>query len=97
MSNELNEIKDIVAQLQQLHLQESELLLRLGQLSQVNTSVNITCELAVGDLVRIKNPRPLQAGKGTITKINIATNRVTIQSKNGSKIIRAPSNIEPIF
>jgi hypothetical protein len=50
-------------------------------------------QLVVGDLVRIKNPSPFQITKGTITKINVTTDRITIQGKNGSKVVRATKNV----
>jgi ribosomal protein S17 len=95
-----DEIRDIVIQLQRLHLQESELLKRLERLNEAdnyasNTPIT-TREFVIGDVVQIKNPRPLQAKKGTIIRIVIDTNRITVQAKNGSKIIRAPFNLAHI-
>ena len=101
MSNkQQDEIRDIVTQLQCLHLQESELLKRLERLNKAdiyasNTPIT-TREFVIGDVVQIKNPRPLQAKKGTIIRIGIDTNRITVQAKNGSKIIRAPFNLAHI-
>jgi hypothetical protein len=100
MSNRQDEIKDIVAQLQRIQIQETELLQRLGELSETDnnttdlpTSTTIR-EFRIGDLVRIKNPKPFQIKKGIIIKIGTGTNRITVQSKSGTKIIRAPSNLE---
>jgi dsDNA-specific endonuclease/ATPase MutS2 len=97
MDNERDEIKDIVAQLKRLQIQETELLQRLEQLSEADRnpsrSPDTTRGFVIGDLVQIKNPRPLQAKKGTIIKIGVATDRITVQAKNGSKIVRASSNI----
>ncbi len=96
-----DEIRDIVTQLQRLHLQESELLKRLERLNKADnyasdTHVITAQEFVIGDVVQIKNPRPLQAKKGTIIRIGIDTNRITVQAKNGSKIIRAPFNLAHI-
>jgi hypothetical protein len=82
--------------LKRLQIQETELLLRLEQLSEADRnpsrSPDTTRGFVIGDLVQTKNPRPLQAKKGTITKIGVATDRITVQAKNGSKIVRASSN-----
>ena len=97
MNNERDEIKVIVAQLKQLQIQETELLQRLEQLNEADSNPSrspcVTRGFAIGDLVQIKNPRPLQAKKGTIMKIGVATDRVAIQAKNGSKTVRASSNV----
>jgi transcription antitermination factor NusG len=94
MNDEPNELKDIVAQLHRLHIEERELLVRLGQLSVADSSPISTQpsrEFKIGDLVRIINPKPFQKKKGKIVKIG--TNRITVQPNNGSKIVRAPSNL----
>jgi hypothetical protein len=100
MNNGQDEIKEIVAQLQRLQIQETELLLRLERLSETDsqtfgspTRTQSSREFRIGDLVKIKNPKPFQIKKGTIIKIGIGTNRITVQSTNGSKIVRAPSNL----
>jgi hypothetical protein len=100
MSNRQDEIKDIVAKLQRLQLQETELLQRLEQLNDTDSqntvlpaTQQITREFEIGDLVEIKNPRPFQQKKGVIIRIGAGTNRITVQAKNGSKIVRAPSNL----
>jgi hypothetical protein len=92
MNNGLDEVKDIVAQLQQLQIRESELLQRLERLSEAETPT-VPRVFAIGDLVIIKNPRPLQSNQGKIIKIGAGTNRITVQTKNGSKIVRAPFNL----
>jgi hypothetical protein len=96
MDNERDEIKDIVAQLKRLQIQETELLQRLEQLSQADRnpsrSPDTTRGFAIRDLVQMKNPRPLQAKKGTITKIGVATDQIVAQAKNGSKTVGASSN-----
>jgi hypothetical protein len=108
MSTESNEeeIKNIVDQLQRLQLEQTELLTRLEHLNEETggrdettaraagpTSRNPKRELAIGDSVRIKNPTFLQANKGTITKINLATDRITVQTSSGAKIVRASKNL----
>jgi hypothetical protein len=100
MSNRQDEIKDIVAQLQRLQLQETELLQRLERLNDTDSHTarlpatqQITREFEIGDLVEVKNPRPFQQKKGIIIRIGAGTNRITVQAKNGSKIVRAPSNL----
>ena len=45
----------------------------------------------LGDKVRIRNPNPFQADRGVITKIG--NSRITIQTKSGSKLQRAPKNL----
>ena len=101
MNNEQqDEIQDIVAQLQRLHLRESELLSRLERLSTADSNTTpglpdatATRVFVIGDLVQIKNPRPLQAKKGTIIRIGVDTDRITVQARNGTKIIRASFNL----
>jgi hypothetical protein len=48
-------------------------------------------KFAIGDKVRTKNPTRFQADQGVITKIG--PNRVTVHTKVGSKILRAPKNL----
>jgi hypothetical protein len=101
MSNAQDEIKEIVAKLQQIQIQETELLQRLERLSITDsltsgsptTRTQTSREFRIGDLVQVKNPKPFQIKKGHIIKIGAGTNRITVQSKNGSKIVRAPSNL----
>jgi hypothetical protein len=99
MSHE-QDMKDIVAQLDRLQIQQSELLQRLDQLVESGESNNatarsvrstrsirseITQEFAIGDRVRIRNPGLLQAVRGTIIKIG--SSRITVQARNGNKIM----------
>ena len=97
MNNDQDKIKDIIAQLQRLQIRESELLLRLERLSVGTNKASLPTVtprvFVLGDLVTINNPRPLQARKGTITRIGIGTDRITVTAKNGSKIVRAPFNL----
>jgi transcription antitermination factor NusG len=98
MSND-EDIKDIIAQLQSLQLQQAALIQRLERVSgsQDNgiptrtKTVQVTREFAVGDRVQINNPGPFQATRGTITKIG--NSRITVQARNGTKISRAPKNL----
>jgi prefoldin subunit 5 len=99
MSNK-QDIKDIIAQLQSLQLQQAVLIQRLERLSETRednsnvttiATVDVTRRFAVGDRVLINNPGRFQATKGTITKIG--NSRITVQARNGSKITRAPHNL----
>ena len=92
-----DEIKNIVSQLQRLQIHEAELLQRLERLSEADRHASgppiTTREFVIGDVVKIRNPRPLQAKRGTVIRIGVGTNRVTVLARNGSKIVRAPSNL----
>ena len=96
MSND-QEIKDIIAQLQELQVGQSKLLQRLGQLSGSKIKNNTVPQqitvrnFAIGDRVRIKNPRFLQSASGTVSKIN--PQHITVTTANGSSIVRAPKNL----
>jgi hypothetical protein len=48
-------------------------------------------EFVIGDKVRIKNPTRFQANRGVMTKIG--SSRITVQTKSGNKILRAPKNL----
>jgi hypothetical protein len=51
-------------------------------------------ELQIGDPVIIRNPTVFQlASKGKIIKINLATDRITVQTRSGSKIVRSKKNL----
>jgi hypothetical protein len=97
MSNRNDEIQDIVSQLQRLQIQESELLQRLERLSEADShtagSPTQTWDFRIGDLVQINNPKPFQIRKGNIIRIGADTDRITVQSRNGSKVVRASSNL----
>jgi hypothetical protein len=97
MSSGQDEIKNIVAQLQRLQIQESELLQRLERLSEADSptvarSPTPAREFRIGDLVQIKNPKPFQIKKGNIIRIGAGTDRITVQSR-GSKVVRASFNL----
>lgn len=90
-----DEVADIIAQLQVLHVRESELLGRLeeattGERGRNGESAAPNQQLVIGDKVIIKNPRPFQAKRGTIVKVGA---RITVLASNGTKVIRAASNL----
>ena len=105
-----NEVQDLVAQLTRLQLQQTEVIARLTQLTgtqdrekrtekrtvspQRPTTPVATREFAIGDRVRILNPRPFQTTTGSIKKIG--THRITVRTESGSNIIRAPKNLAPL-
>ena len=103
--NSDKELEDIVNQLKRLQIQQTELITRLEQLNEVKRSAKQESDakpaptiarrttFAVGDQVRIRNPGILQANTGRIVKINTDTHRITIQTKNGNKIVRATKNV----
>ena len=96
MSNE-QDITEVIAQLQRLQLQQSELLQRRTRLSESEDNnnaagqANTPRELAIGDRVRITTPGRFQSNSGKI--IRIGTGRITVQANNGTKIVRAPKNL----
>ena len=105
--DKLKEISHIVQQLQLLSIQQAELIDRLDRLTKEETKdIKPSAaskpkavikqplskrELAIGDRVRIDNPRLLQATSGKVTKIT--PTRVTVTADNGSKIVRAAKNL----
>ena len=96
MSDRQDEIKDIVSQLQRLQIEESELLRRLEGLSETDShpagTPTPTRDFRIGDLVRVKNPRPFQIKTGHVIRIGIGADRITAQA-NGSKVVRASHNL----
>jgi hypothetical protein len=91
MSN-VQEIKDIVTQLQQLHIGQTKLLKRLAELNGSEDNNNaLERDFVIGDRVRIKNPRFLQPTSGTVSKVT--AKRITVLAANGTSIVRAPKNI----
>ena len=96
------EIAEIVIQLQRLQLQQSELLHRLAQSEENNNTAqqasttrrappaSAPSEFVIGDRVQIENPNRFQANKGRIIKIG---DRITVLTKNGTKIQRAAKNL----
>jgi transcription antitermination factor NusG len=108
MNNNNQEIKSIVEQLQRLQIKQATLLTRLERVSEGGGDDNEETptarraglvtrdrprELAIGDQVKIRNPGPFQATKGTIIKINLTTDYITVQATNGTKIVRARKNV----
>lgn len=93
-----DEVADIIAQLQVLHVRESELLGRLEEATTGERGRNgesaapnqPTSRFIIGDRVIIKNPRPFQAKRGTIVKVGA---RITVLASNGTKVVRAASNL----
>jgi hypothetical protein len=97
-----DDIKDIIGQLQRLQIQQDGLLACLEALSDDNEAQptptraarvqpDAPREFAIGDRVRIRNPARYQANRGTI--IRIGTSRITVKTRNGSKIVRTPHNL----
>jgi dsDNA-specific endonuclease/ATPase MutS2 len=93
------DIQDLIQQLQDLQIQQAALLIRLARANSGSTTAQRSNtvppdeirELVVGDRVRILNPGLLQANRGVIVKIG--SSRVTVQTRAGSKIIRAHKNV----
>jgi hypothetical protein len=98
------EIQDIINQLQGLQLQQAALLSRLERLSegegqetpptrpQATTPPppQATRDFAVGDRVRVRNPRVLQETRGRITRIGL---RITVTTPRGNTTVRASKNL----
>jgi hypothetical protein len=96
-NNKNDEVKALINRLKQLQLEQSVIITSLELLSEVEGDVkgieegNVARQFVVGNIVHITNPRPLQAAKGTITKIG---KRITVEAKNGSKIVRLSKNLK---
>ena len=103
-----DEVQGLIEELKQLHIQQSEVLTRLEKArekeqkkevggaakapaDQTKQELDENRDFEVGQEVRIKNPSFLQTDRGTIYKIG--QSRITVQTKSGSKIQRAPKNI----
>jgi hypothetical protein len=95
--NKDKEIEDIVNHLEWLQIQQSDLLQRLGRLSESDDNNNTPLlpatarEFAVGDRVPRRNPGWSQPVRGTITKIRRSC--ITVEAHNGTKIVQAPKNL----
>jgi hypothetical protein len=95
------EIEGLIEQLKGLQLQQTAVLDRLERLAESERGANVPAdaaggteppiEFALGDRVRIKNPRPFQQAVGIITKIG--PSRITVTTRNGTKVQRAASNL----
>ena len=100
-----NEIRDIVEQLQRLQIQQASLVDRLSRAAETlpnvvndepdNRRARIPTDnprqFAIGDRVRINNPRILQQPTGTVIRITEA--RMTVQTSNGGTVTRTPKNL----
>jgi transcription antitermination factor NusG len=94
-----DDVQDLIAQLERLQVQQTELLVRLRSATDREASLAGDFEqeaqepkgFTVGDKVTIKNPNVFQANQGTITKIG--PKRITVTSTSGQKILRAPKNL----
>ena len=93
----ITKLKNIQAQQTALQQEQNELIEQLRDLSiqtnntQVNEEDDDDNTFHLGDKVVILNPGRFQEKKGTIC--NLGNSRVTIQTKRGKKIIRAPFNV----
>lgn len=93
-----DEVADIIEQLQALQVRESELLGRLEEATTGERGRNGESaapnrpagRFIIGDRVIIRNPRPFQPKRGTIVKVGA---RITVLASNGTKVVRAPSNL----
>ena len=93
-----DELSDLIAQLTQLQVQQTNLLVCLqtatdNEVTLVGDSSQEEEEprpFAIGDNVSIANPNRFQAKTGKITKIG--PKRITVTSQTGQKILRAPKN-----
>ena len=88
-----NEVRDLIKQIKNLHIQQNVLLDRLekAQAKEGATKSDEPRQFEIGDYVTITNPNLFQANKGTVTKIG--PSRVTVTTNNGTKILRAPKNL----
>ena len=98
--NNQQEIEELVEQLRDLQVQQTTVLDRLERLAESRRAPNVPAneaegtepiKFALGDRVRIRNPRPFQQAVGIITKIGAS--RITVTTRNGNKIQRAASNL----
>jgi hypothetical protein len=95
-NNKNDEVKALINRLKELQLEQSVIIASLELLSEVEGDVKdidegiVTRKFVIGDVVRITNPRPFQAAKGTIRNIG---KRITVEARNGSKIVRLSKNL----
>ena len=100
MNNE-RELQEIIRQFKRLQVQQTALIERLEELEGSNERGGDDSvprqrpatkrEFAIGDRVRVKNPRPFQESVGNLTKIGM--NRISVQGSDGKTIVRDPKNI----
>jgi hypothetical protein len=96
-----DDIQDLIAQIERLQVQQTELLVRLRSATDNEESGHAPFEndtqqdsrttFDIGDKVIINNPNLFQANRGTVTKIG--TKRITVTLPSGQKILRAPKNL----
>jgi transcription antitermination factor NusG len=87
-----NDIQDIVKQLSELQLKQNVLLARLHKATTEEREADEKPPaFEIGQTVGIKNPGPFQASKGRITRIG--SDRITVTTSSGAKIVRAPKNL----
>jgi DNA-directed RNA polymerase alpha subunit len=102
MNNGNDEIHDLILQLKQLQVEQKRLqqkqtkiTTRLERLSEgrdnANKKADASRKCAIGERVGIINPGPSQATTGTIIKLGMS--RITVQARNGDKIIRAAKSL----
>jgi hypothetical protein len=101
-----SEVQDLIAELTRLQLRQTEVIGRLTRLTETqhretrtvsphrSTLPEPTRKFAIGDRVRITNPRPFQVTTGLVQKIG--TRRITVRTASGSNIVRAPKNLAPL-
>jgi hypothetical protein len=85
-----DEVQDLIEQLKNLQLQQTELLVRLERTRGNEARAGIsdqeesrTRDLTAGDKVRIKNRTRFQANRGVITKIG--SSRASVHTKSDTK------------
>jgi hypothetical protein len=90
-----DDIQDLIAQIERLQVQQTELLVRLRSATDNEDSGHAPFENDTEEDSRttfiINNPNLFQANRGTVTKIG--TKRITVTSPSGQKILRAPKNL----
>ena len=83
---------EIIRKIEELEKQLNKLKLELIE------SEGQTSPIQIGDRVIILNPRVGQGSKGTVTRINRFTNRVTVEAKSTTglkqKVVRAIQNVK---
>ena len=103
MRNETSDnIQELIAELTRLQLQQTVILARLETARQQDKKkaskdgetgliTGRDFVFAIDNQVIIRNPGHFQTDRGTIVKIG--KNRITVQTKLGTKIQRAPNNL----
>ena len=92
MSNNDDEVQNIINQLKDLQLEQRRLVGRLERARhRERTEEREDRAFAIGEQVRIVNPKPGQEDRGEITKIG--GTRVTVKTATNKKIQREPQNL----